>query len=148
MCRGQPRAALRDFQPAHIGPPAVVKLVGRLRFTVVVRLVTAVNLSWKVRYRTFLRLNHFTKKLSNFRGLVLGCIDSYDSNQIVILQGFSRSTRFAILCTAQISKFQQKFVKRFFKFCLNFGQFASFQHFFIEFCTDSDENFSEFRWIL
>ena len=79
------------------------------------------------------------------RGLVLGCIDSYDSNQIVILQGFSRSTRFAILCTAQISKFQQKFVKLFSKFCLNFCKIASFQHFFIEFCTDSDENFSEFR---
>ena len=49
----------------------------------------------------------FSAKLSNFRGLVLGCMDSYDSNQILILQGFSRSTRFAILCTAQISKFQQ-----------------------------------------
>mgnify|MGYP004024506713 CR=1 FL=1 len=48
----------------------------------------------------------FSAKLSNFRGLVLGCMDSYDSNQILILQGFSRSTRFAILCTAQISKFQ------------------------------------------
>ena len=90
----------------------------------------------------------FTTKWSNFRGLVLGCIDSYDSNQILILQGFSRSTRFAILCTAQISKFQQKFVKLFSKFCLNFCKIASFQHFFIEFCTDSDENFSEFRWIL
>ena len=90
----------------------------------------------------------FTTKWSNFRGLVLGCMDSYDSNQILILQGFSRSTRFAILCTAQISKFQQKFVKLFSKFCLNFCKIASFQHFFIEFCTDSDENFSEFRWIL
>ena len=89
----------------------------------------------------------FTTKWSNFRGLVLGCIDSYDSNQIVILQGFSRSTRFAILCTAQISKFQQKFVKLFSNFCLNLCKIASFQHFFIEFCTDSDENFSEFCWI-
>ena len=53
----------------------------------------------------------FTTKWSNFRGLVLGCMDSYDSNQILILQGFSRSTRFAILCTAQISKFQQKLAK-------------------------------------
>ena len=87
----------------------------------------------------------FTTKWSNFRGLVLGCIDSYDSNQIVILQGFSRSTRFAILCTAQISKFEQKFIKLFSKFRLNFCKIASFQHFFIEFCTDSDENFSEFR---
>ena len=61
----------------------------------------------------------FTTKRSNFGGLVLGCIDSHDSNQIVILQGFARSTRFAILCTAQISKFQQKFVKLFSKFCLH-----------------------------
>ena len=45
---------------------------------------------------------------SNFGGLVLGCMDSYDSNQILILQHFSRSTRFAFLCTAQISKFQEK----------------------------------------
>ena len=51
--------------------------------------------------------------------LVLGCIDSYDSEKRRILQHFSRSTRFAILCTAQISKFQQKFVKLFSNFCLN-----------------------------
>ena len=45
---------------------------------------------------------------SNFERLVLGCIDSYDSNQILILQHFSRSTRFAFLRTAQISKLYQK----------------------------------------
>ena len=39
------------------------------------------------------------KSPSNFERLVLGCMDSYDSNQVVILQHFSRSTRFAILCT-------------------------------------------------
>ena len=50
---------------------------------------------------------------SNFEGLVLGCMDSYDSNQILILQHFSRSTRFSYFCTAQISKFQQKIVKIF-----------------------------------
>ena len=48
------------------------------------------------------------KSPSNFEGLVLGCMDSYDSNQILILQGFSRSTRFSYFCTAQISKFQRK----------------------------------------
>ena len=53
------------------------------------------------------------KSPPNFEGLVLGCIDSYDSNQILILQGFSRSTRFAFFCTAQISKFQQKTVQIF-----------------------------------
>jgi hypothetical protein len=35
-------------------------------------------------------------------------MDSYDSNQILILLDFSRSTRFAILCTAQIAKFELK----------------------------------------
>ena len=31
-------------------------------------------------------------RLPNFRGLVLGCMDSYDSEERLILQGFSRST--------------------------------------------------------
>ena len=35
-------------------------------------------------------------------------MDSYDSNHILILLDFSRSTKFAILCTAQIAKFQEK----------------------------------------
>ena len=35
---------------------------------------------------------------SNFGRLALGCIDSYDSNQILILQGLSRSTRFDKIC--------------------------------------------------
>ena len=51
------------------------------------------------------------KSPSNFERLVLGCIDSYDSDQRLILLHFSRSTRFAFLCTAQISKFQQKIVQ-------------------------------------
>ena len=40
---------------------------------------------------------------ANFRRLVLGCMDSYDSDQRLILQGFSRSTRLAFLCTARRS---------------------------------------------
>ena len=48
------------------------------------------------------------KSSSNFERLVLGCMDSYDSNKILIFSHFSRSTRFAILCTAQIAKFQKK----------------------------------------
>ena len=51
------------------------------------------------------------KSPSNFERLVLGCMDSYDSDQRLILQHFSRSTRFAFLCTAQISKFQPKIVQ-------------------------------------
>ena len=42
-------------------------------------------------------------------GLVLGCIDADFCVQMLILQHFSRSTRFAILCTAPNSKSQQKF---------------------------------------
>ena len=38
--------------------------------------------------------------LPNFRRLVLGRMDSYDSDQRLILQGISRSTRLAFLCTA------------------------------------------------
>ena len=38
---------------------------------------------------------------SNFERLVLGCIVSYDSDQRIILQGFSRSTRLAFLCTLE-----------------------------------------------
>ena len=34
---------------------------------------------------------------SNFRRLVLGCMDSYDSDQRLILQGFSKATRLALL---------------------------------------------------
>ena len=67
-------------------------------------------------------------KLSNFRGLVLGCMDSYDSDQRLILQGFSRSTRFAILCTAQISKILSKIVKNFAK--LNIEYSIETAHFF------------------
>ena len=37
--------------------------------------------------------------MSNFRRLVLGCIDSYDSEQRRIFLHFSRSTRFAFFCT-------------------------------------------------
>ena len=48
------------------------------------------------------------KSPQNFERLVLICMDSYDSENRRILQHFSRSTRFAFLCTAQISNFQQK----------------------------------------
>ena len=54
----------------------------------------------------------FSAKWSNFRGLVLGCIEAKFCNQILIFQHFSRFTRFAILRTAQISKFQQILQKK------------------------------------
>ena len=46
------------------------------------------------------------QKSANFRRLVLGCMDSYESEKRRILQGFSRSTRFAFLCTAPNSNLQ------------------------------------------
>ena len=49
------------------------------------------------------------KSLSNFERLVLGCIDSYDSDQRLILQHFSRSTRSAFFFAPLRSK---KFNKR------------------------------------
>ena len=51
----------------------------------------------------------------NFTGLVLFCIEADFCTQIRILQHFSRTTRFAILCTAPISKFAKNFVKPFFR---------------------------------
>ena len=44
----------------------------------------------------------------NLERLVIDVIEANLCNQILILLHFSRSTRFAFLCTAQISKFQQK----------------------------------------
>ena len=71
--------------------------------------------------------------LPNFRGVVLGCMDSYDSEKRRILQGFSRSTRFSYFCTAQISKFQQKTVQIFggmkMKFHFSFAFFDEFRDF-------------------
>ena len=42
---------------------------------------------------------------ANFGGLVLGCIEADFCVQILILQYFSRSTRFTLLRTAPYSKF-------------------------------------------
>ena len=70
------------------------------------------------------------KSPSKFMRLVLGCIDSYDSDQRLVLQGFSRSTRFTFLCTAQISKFQQKSYYNFLPFFLILGsKFPEICHF-------------------
>ena len=49
----------------------------------------------------------FSAKSSNLIRLFLFCIEADFCDQILILQHFSRSTRFAILCTAQIPKIQQ-----------------------------------------
>merc|ERR1719281_302131 len=56
----------------------------------------------RVRTKLKIELNH----PQNFERLVLGCMDSYDSESRLIFQHFSRSTRLAFLCTAQTSKIQ------------------------------------------
>ena len=97
----------------------------------------------------------------NFEGLVLGCMDSYDSDQRLILKGIERSTRLAFLCTAQTSKFQQKSVKLFARmtneFCFRFFRVLSDESFLCQismnfyrnsaviFMPNFDDFFSEFR---
>ena len=49
----------------------------------------------------------------NFGRLVLSCIDASDSESRRIFQHFSRSTRFASLCTAPNSEILEIFVKLF-----------------------------------
>ena len=67
----------------------------------------------------------------NFGRLVLFCIEADFCVQIRILQHFSRSTRFANLCTAPDSKFQSKIAKLFSK--MN-NELFILLHFLIEFC--------------
>ena len=83
----------------------------------------------------------------NFRRLVLGCIKTDFYNQILILQHFSRSTRFTFLCTAPNSNFQQKFIKRFDTFYWNICNFCKILIKIIIFRTDFDEISSEFHEI-
>ena len=89
------------------------------------------------------------KSPSKFERLVLGCIDSYDSESRRIFQDFSRSPRFTFLCTAQTSKFQEKTRP---KFCRNetvsFSFSFSFQQKsmnFVIFLLNFDEILSEFH---
>ena len=71
-------------------------------------------------------LNNILNQAPNFEGLVLFCIEAKICIQILIFQYFSRSRRFAILCTAQISKFQQKSRHNFGKMNKFIFQFISF----------------------
>ena len=101
--------------------------------------------TWSRRKRIDRTLGSGLKILSfspNFERLVLRCIDSYDSESGRIFQHFSRTTRSTILCTAQISKFQEK-VARFFRknetfififiFIFISAKFDEFYHFSAEF---------------
>ena len=77
---------------------------------------------------------NFVHHLTNFRRLVCGCMDSYDSEPSHILQHFSRSTRKTDFCTVYISKFQRKNVQIFAGMKMKFHfSFA----FFDEFCDFS-----------
>ena len=75
----------------------------------------------------------FSAKSPNFRGLVLFCIEADFCTQIRILQHFSRTTRFAILCTASISKFERSIVKLFRIFAPNSAKNRYCSTFFIFF---------------
>ena len=86
----------------------------------------------------------------NLETLVLRCIDSYDSESRLILQHFSRTTRSTILCTAQISKFQEKspdfFAKMKFSFSFSFSfSFLLNSMNFVIFLLNFDEFLSEFH---
>merc|ERR1711965_482226 len=87
------------------------------------------------------RIELMNKSPQYFERLVLVCIDSYDSEKRRILQHFSRSTRFAFLCTAQISKFQQKLRENFLHLFRKFSRI--FQNFVI-FCPEFHETLRKF----
>ena len=96
-------------------------------------------------YAVLLRrgLKKWMKSPQNFERLVLGFMNSYDSDQRLILQGFSRSTRFANLCTAPLSKIAY-FLETFAKFRWSFEMFTIF----IEFCRNFDGFSRDFHGIL
>ena len=87
----------------------------------------------------------FLAKWSNFRGLVLFCIDAKFCKKIFVGKLLTRSTRFTCFCTAQASIFQKMFVKLFHIFRQNFAEFTHFRKIFIEFCSEFDEILSEVR---
>ena len=94
-------------------------------------------------------LKNIEKWGQNFERLVLGCIDADLYNQILNLQHFPRSTRFANLCTAPNSKFQQKIVHTFCKLkywnVRNYMKIIQNFQYFETFYGHFDELLSEFR---
>ena len=77
----------------------------------------------------------WTHHPTNFRKVVCGCMDSYDSEPSHILQHFSSSTRKTDFCTAYISKFSD--FRTFFPFFPPFSLF--FGIFFSKCCCKSTE---------
>ena len=86
----------------------------------------------------------FSAKSSNFRRLVLSCINADFCVQILILQRFSRSTRLPHLCTARSSKSSQIFVKLFHIFAEISAKIAIFQQFSSNFAPISMKIFQNF----
>ena len=87
---------------------------------------------------------------SNFRRLVLFFIEADFASKdsfFSIFRHLQDKSRFANLCTAQISKFQQNFVKLLHIFAQFSNNSRYFSTLFIKFCSDFDEIFSEFRRI-
>ena len=82
--------------------------------------------------------------MSNFRRLVLGCINADFCVQILILQRFSKSTRLPHLCTARSSKSSQIFVKLFHIFAEISAKIAIFQQFSSNFAPISMKIFQNF----
>ena len=89
-------------------------------------------------------LSKFSAKSSNFRRLVLSCINADFCVQILILQRFSKSTRLPHLCTARSSKSSQIFVKLFHIFAEISAKIAIFQQFSSNFAPISMKNFQNF----
>ena len=89
-------------------------------------------------------ISKFSAKSSNFRRLVLSCINADFCVQIVILQRFSKSTRLPRLCTARSSKSSQIFVKLFHIFAEISAKIAIFQHFSSNFAPISMKHFQNF----
>ena len=99
-------------------------------------LLRSVEVARTLRTGLNIELNH----PQNFERLVLGCMDSYDSESRRIFQHFSRSTRLAYLCTAQNSKFHEKISHNFAKLNIEFQ--SKFQIFFMKNAI-SHPNFDE-----
>ena len=88
----------------------------------------------------------FSAKSSNFRRLVLSCINADFCVQGLILQRFSKSTRLPHLCTARNSKSSENFVKLFHIFAEISAKIAIFQQFSSNFASISmkfSQNFDE-----
>ena len=100
------------------------------------------SLRCKIRYRTLVRA-----KSSNFRRLVLVSIEADFCIQTLIFQHFSRSTRFAILCTAPNQINSEIFFNifcGFVIFCKILRTFCKFLLEFVDFRVDFYRNFTKF----